>query len=438
MNSTPLFDGSPTRLFAWHGGREISRGAFLADIEAYAASLPERKYVLNRCADRYLFLVGFAAAIVRGQTTVCPPALTRQFIKHLQAAFPDLYSLSDHDQEDGLETVFIRHQAVEHEAGSIPAVNAQQTVLLAFTSGSTGTPAQHAKSWAALMRGVRQQSAMLGARASEQLGVVATVPPQHMYGLESSLLMPLQMGWAIHGGKPFFPQDIATALQQNSARNVLVTTPFHLRACVESRVKLPRLEFILSATAPLSPQLAAQAEQRFAVPVREIYGCTEAGSIASRRTAEGTLWRLHNGMSLAFASGQCFVNGAHSAEPTALHDSITVRDSNHFTLGGRVQDLVNIAGKRASLGDLNHTLTSIEGVCDGVFFMPDSPADSVTRLIAFVVAPGCSALDILDALRARLDPAFVPRRIYLVEALPRNDTGKLPVEQLYALLRQAA
>ena len=438
MNLTPLFDRSLTPLFAWHSGREISGGAFLADVAACAASLPERKYVLNRCADRYLFLVGFAAAIVRNQITLCPPALTRQFIEHLQLAFPDIYTLCDYHQPDGLLTVSVRHHAVEHDAVSIPVIDAQQTVLIAFTSGSTGIPAQHAKSWAALTLGVQRQSAMLGAHASEQLGVVATVPPQHMYGLESSLLMPLQMGWAIHGGKPFFPQDIATALQQNAARNVLVTTPFHLRACVESGVRLPRLEFILSATAPLSPQLAAQAEQLFAVPVREIYGCTEAGSIASRRNAEETLWRLHDGMSLSLSGGQWFVNGAHSAEPTALHDSITVLDSNHFALGGRVQDMVNIAGKRASLGDLNHTLTSIEGVRDGVFFMPDAPADSVTRLIAFVVAPGYSALDIMNALRVRLDPAFVPRRIYLVDALPRNDTGKLPVEQLYVLLRQAA
>lgn len=434
MSRIPLLSHAFAEPFAWHRGQKISRRAFLGDVYACAASLPKRKYVLNRCEDRYLFLVGFAAAMLRDQVTLCPPALTKQFIGHLRTEFSDMYCLTDDQAVDGLPTVTVGHHGIEHDEDLVPDIAAQQTVLIAFTSGSTGTPARHPKTWQALVRGVARQSAMFGIQTSRELGVVATVPAQHMYGLESSLIMPLQMGWAIHGGKPFFPYDIAVALQQNSARNVLVTTPFHLRTCVESRIALPQLEFILSATAPLSAQLAAQAEQQFLVPVREIYGCTETGSIASRRTVEGSTWQLHEGITLSFEDNRCFAHGAHSLEPTPLQDIISPQDQNRFMLKGRVQDLVNIAGKRASLADLNHTLVGIAGVRDGVFFMPEGPADSVTRLVAFVVAPGCAASDILDALRARLDPAFVPRRLFLVDALPRNDTGKLPVDRLNALV----
>lgn len=95
---------------------------------------------------------------------------------------------------------------------------------------------------------------------------------------------------------------------------------------------------------------------------------------------------------------------------------------------------MNIAGKRTSLGYLNHQLNDIEGVHDGVFFMPDESGEGVTRLTAFVVAPGVSRNDLIGALRARIDPAFLPRPLYLVDALPRNATGKLPRE---ALLRYA-
>jgi acyl-coenzyme A synthetase/AMP-(fatty) acid ligase len=99
--------------------------------------------------------------------------------------------------------------------------------------------------------------------------------------------------------------------------------------------------------------------------------------------------------------------------------------------------MVNIAGKRNSLGYLNHQLTSIAGVADGAFFLPDErEIDGVTRLTAFAVAPGLTAAQILAALRERLDPAFMPRPLHLVDMLPRQATGKLPREALQVLARR--
>ena len=99
------------------------------------------------------------------------------------------------------------------------------------------------------------------------------------------------------------------------------------------------------------------------------------------------------------------------------------------------QDLVNIGGHRGSLSDLNQKLNEIEGVQDGVFFLPDDMGTSVTRLIAFVVAPGKSAEYILSALRTVIDPVFLPRPLHLVPHLPRNETGKLTREALLGLMQ---
>jgi acyl-coenzyme A synthetase/AMP-(fatty) acid ligase len=57
----------------------------------------------------------------------------------------------------------------------------------------------------------------------------------------------------------------------------------------------------------------------------------------------------------------------------------------------------------------------------------------VTRLAAMVVAPTLDAAQIAHALRERIDPAFLPRPLLLVDALPRNQTGKLPQHELHAL-----
>ena len=123
----------------------------------------------------------------------------------------------------------------------------------------------------------------------------------------------------------------------------------------------------------------------------------------------------------------------------ALGDHIQVVDEQHFELGARLQDVVNIAGKRNSIAYLNHQLLSIPGVEDGAFFLPHEARDSptkVARLCAVVVAPGLDATVLLRRLRERIDPVFLPRPLRLVAELPRNSTGKLSAEVLRSLLEE--
>ena len=115
-------------------------------------------------------------------------------------------------------------------------------------------------------------------------------------------------------GRPFFPDDVRIALLETPERRVLVTTPVHLQACVKAGLRWPATALLISATAPLSLELAAQAEAAFDAPVLEIYGCTEAGSIASRRTLHGDRWRLYDGFALD--KGQ--LSGAHPVSYTHL------------------------------------------------------------------------------------------------------------------------
>ncbi len=107
-----------------------------------------------------------------------------------------------------------------------------------------------------------------------------------------------------------------------------------------------------------------------------------------------------------------------------------MRGRGRFLLHGRTADLVNIAGKRTSLAHLNYHLNSIEGVRDGAFVVPEQESEAVTRLAAYVVAPGLSSEALMNALRQRIDAAFLPRPLCIVEALPRSATGKLPRQSL--------
>jgi len=57
-------------------------------------------------------------------------------------------------------------------------------------------------------------------------------------------------------------------------------------------------------------------------------------------------------------------------------------------------------------------------------------------LTAVVVAPGLSEQQLLAALSERLDPVFLPRPLIKVDALPRNETGKVTREGLRALVNR--
>jgi acyl-coenzyme A synthetase/AMP-(fatty) acid ligase len=429
MSLIPLVrDFSAGSVFAWNEGQPISVEAFVRDALQVADRLPERRYVLNLCANRYRFAVGFSAALLRGQVSLLPPNDTPDTIDRLAAGYSDLYCLTDGPRRwPALESVSVPAPSAG-DAGTpvVPGIPAAQRAAILFTSGSTGEPMPYPKSWLSLTRSARAEIERL--RLAPGLAVLGTVPPQHSYGLESTVLMIMQGGLSMSAGRPFYPADIRAGLTQLPRPRALVTTPVHLRVLLDEADDLPRADLVLCATAPLAPQLAARAEARFAAPLHEIYGCTEAGQIATRRTVRSAEWRALRGLVLRRSDGRTWVRGGHVESEVPLADIIERRSTGRFLLHGRSSDLVNIAGKRTSLAHLNFHLNSIEGVLDGVFVAPQEDGDNVTRLAAYVVAPGLGAEAVMNALRQRIDPAFLPRPLSLVDFLPRNATGKLPRE----------
>jgi acyl-coenzyme A synthetase/AMP-(fatty) acid ligase len=250
--------------------------------------------------------------------------------------------------------------------------------------------------------------------------------------------MGMHGGLTLHSGRPFYPADIRAELAALPRPRGLVTTPIHLRVLLAEEAPLPALDLLLCATAPLSPQLAAAAEQRFGAALHEVYGFTEAGQVATRRTVYTPEWRCLDGLRLRQDELGTWVSGGHVQAEVPLNDVVELRGDETFLLLGRKADLVNVAGKRSSLANLNYHLNSIAGVRDGVFIVPEEDGDSPQRLTAFVVAPGLSTEEVMDALRRRIDPAFLPRPLCLVDALPRNDTGKLPRQALADLVTRVA
>lgn len=414
-------------------GRPISRLQFLADVAALADRLPTEDYVVNLCTDRYRFAVGFAAALCRRQISLMPPNDAPATLRSLADDYRGVYALIDEGQPPLPAFAYPEMINPPAQACDIPLIPADQPAVILFTSGSTGKPKPVAKSWGVLVRSALSAGSRLGLSEFRGGAIVGTVPHQHSYGFESLLLLALQFELGVVAERPFYPADIQAVLGAVPPPRILVTTPVHLRSLVALPQEMPKVDLIVSATAPLAVELAAQAEQCFEAPLVEIYGCTEAGQIATRRTVRERAWRCLEGVTLEPGPG-AWVAGTAVPEATQLQDSIECVGPDTFVLAGRSAELVDVAGKHTTLSYLNDQLLAVEGVTDGVFLIPDSDGRDVNRLAAVVVAPGLRADTILRALRERIDAAFLPRPLILVDALPRNSVGKVPREALLQLL----
>ncbi len=428
MTRYPLIrHGHLDAVIAYRGEQAISAREFLRDVMALAKLLPAHRHVVNLCRDRYRFAVGLAAALSREQVSLLPPNDLPAVLEQLAMDFVDLYWLVDGAAPAAfIPTLAYPERLTGDTPAAIPAFAGGQTAAFLFTSGSTGCPKPQKRSWGAMVRSALAAGDRLGVALLGGATITGTVPHQHSYGLESTVMLALQHGLALQSEHPFYPGDVCACLAAHPRPRILVTTPIHIRALLAEKADLPPADLVVSATAPLSAELAAEAEAHFGAPLKEIYGCSEAGQLAVRRTSRSLEWHALDGVTLRQDARGTWASGESVETETLLNDVIELTGLGRFLLHGRVADLVNIAGKRTSLAHLNHQLNSIAGVRDGVFVMPTEQANAVTRLSAYVVAPGITVDAILAALRQRIDAAFLPRPLILVDSLPRNAVGKLP------------
>ena len=317
------------------------------------------------------------------------------------------------------------------------------TAVLLYTSGSTGAPEPQPKTLLHLATG----ALVLGARLGKDIDgglpaiqrIVCSVPPQHMFGVESSVMLSLVHAIPVLDRRPLLPADVLEAFAV-SLPGAWIATPLHLRSLVQAGDPVPNCSVVIASTMPLPQAVAQQTEDLVDAPVLEIYGSTETGVLAMRRTARETQWRPVSGVKLESTGDATQAWGSHFASPVKLPDQVDIDASGRFTLLGRQADLIKIAGRRASLAGLNLLLQELPGLQDGVFYLP-ATGSPTERLCLIHSGPALDRAATEQWLRARLDPVFLPRTLIRVDRLPRSDNGKLPrqaLDQVFAVWQAAA
>ena len=407
-------------------------------------SLRDATAVCNLCTSRLSFLVTWLAALRSRALLVLPPSGGDADLASVLKSTPHPVIVADHSQpihqswRNSAERLIFPHvrQLSEEAAEDLawqPDWNS--TAILLYTSGSTRAPEPQSKTLLHLAIGAQ----VLGARVAREIAgglsavrrIVCSVPPQHMFGIEASVMLSLVHAIPVQEGRPLLPADVRQALGGSPA-TAWIATPLHLRGLVRSGDVLSNCNLVLASTMPLTQPLAQQAEDLIGAPVLEIYGSTETGVLAMRRSARQATWEPVGGVRVESVADGTLAYGSHFHSPMRVADHIEIGATGSFRLLDRSTDMVKIGGRRASLAGLNLLLQDLPGLEDGVLYLP-ATTNPTERLCLIYAGPTLNRAGVEQWLRARVDPAFLPRTFIRVDKLPRSESGKLPRQALDAL-----
>lgn len=433
----------PDSIVAWSADKETTAAELRAHVEGFAALLPKARpgdEILVICRDRYRFAVALLAAWHRGFAVALPPNPQLETIRSVRARPQVVSGIHDVDGvHRGIDLRDAKVVATARDAvGRTPFTlfsepASERHLATVYTSGSTGEHAACSKTAAQLLGEARALARAFplvdGAR------VVPMVPSHHIYGLLFGVLVPLVSGAAFHRRTPLHAGDVAAI----GPLDVLVSVPAHLRGLlIAKKGELPMVGRVFSSAAPLPKRVASQVRERFGWTVTEVFGSSETGGIGWRQSGGEGPWTPLPGVVVdADADGRLLLESPFLApdapRPYVSGDRVDVAPDGTFTHLGRADGVLKVGGVRVSLAEVERRLEAIDGVVDAGVLGVEVGGSRGHEIWTAVVAPGLERADIRSGLRRWLAPVAIPRRIKLVEALPRTESGKLRRKDLAEL-----
>jgi long-chain acyl-CoA synthetase len=339
---------------------------------------------------------------------------------------------------------------IDNEA---PHWSAKTPSLLKLTSGTTAEP-----------RAIRFRSEQLLAdcnqicetkEISEADLNFGVIPVSHSYGF-SNLLTPLiARGVPMVMSRDRTPRAVLDDLGRTNATVFPGMPVFYQAFCeMENVPSLPKLRLCISAGAPLPMTVAKKFRSRFGLAIHSFYGASECGGICYDRKGvsdiEGYVGTSMKGVELELiessaVASQVRVHGAAvgdgyfpESEDEKLRtgvfvpDDLLARHGDEFKIVGRVSDVINVAGKKVNPSEIEEVLLRFGGVRQAVAFGRPAAAGLRNEEVAACVVGNVNLkeADLLEACRKALSLWQVPKRIFIVDAIPANQRGKVSRREL--------
>ena len=325
--------------------------------------------------------------------------------------------------------------------------------LLKITSGTTAAP-----------RAIRFRSHQLLADCNQichTMGIsdadlnFGVIPISHSYGF-SNLLTPLiARGVPMVVSRDRTPRAILSDLARSNATVFPGMPVFYQAFCEMEHVPvLSKLRLCISAGAPLSRVVANKFQEKFNLSIHSFYGASECGGICYDREAtneeEGLVGRRMKDVEVELLDRGAPASQIQVRSPAVadgyfpepdekklgdgifVPDDLLARGESGFKIVGRISDVINVAGKKVNPAEVEAHLLRFDGVRQAIVF--GLPAGWGLRneevAACVVVSPQISESDLLRFCRAALSAWQVPKRIFVVDAIPMNERGKISRREL--------
>ena len=361
----------------------------------------------------------------------------------------------------------------ENNAGA-PCANdhpePDDVALILHTSGTTSRPKRVPLSHANLSTSARNVAETYQLTSADVS--LCVMPLFHVHGLVASTLATLSTGGSVVVPPKFNPLSFWPTVREHRVTWYSAVPTIHQVLLSRARGTRPsgseQLRFIRSCSAALAPQTMADLEERFGVPILEAYGMTEAahqmasnplppgarkaGSVGCGTAVEIAILDKTGEVLPQGETGEVSIKGANvfggyegNAEANAesfsngwfrTGDQGYLDDEGYLTLVGRLKELINRGGEKISPREIDEALLTHAAVAEAVCFgIPDRVYGE--EVAAAVVLKGdATEKGLIDHCRSSLSDFKCPKKIYIVEAIPRTATGKIQRRNVAAAITQ--
>jgi oxalate---CoA ligase len=390
--------------------------------------------------------LGIKAIIVqKDQQTPAPAAARSQNIPVIE-----LVPLSDR------AGIFDLQPAGSPAAGTPDFATSSDIAYIIMTSGTTAS--------AKIVLVSQKQSALSKQRACRASGITAAdralhiIPYYHGMGVGAPLLTPLIAGGTVICTREFIPPDFPDLLRTYRPTYYTAGPALHAGILRELRKRPPgevqnnSLRYIRTSSGFLPEHIRQELESVLRAPVIDAYGMSEAGSIATNiPPKKGSVGIPYiesvqvidpDGQPLGVnipgeivIRGETVFSGYENAPEESKAAFIDgwfrtgdlgyLDDDGYLFLTGRKTELINKGGEKISPEEVDTVLRSHPGVKEAMSFRIEDPV--LGEDIAAMVVPAdalVSEAELRRYLLDRLIPFKVPRRIYVVQEIPKTAIGK--------------
>ncbi len=331
--------------------------------------------------------------------------------------------------------------------------------LVLHTSGTTSRPKR------VPLRNYNLSASVANIIATYELGPedvsLCIMPLFHVHGLVASALATFGSGGTLVVPDRFSPLGFWPLMQATRPTWFTASPTPHQLVLARLQEDRPRgterLRFVRSCSSALAPAQMALMEQRLGVPVLEAYGMTEAshqmssnplppaprfpGSVGPGTGVEIAIFD-DAGASLSHGiPGEVVIRGPNvmrgyennpQANASAFVDGWfrtgdlgTLDDAGYLRLISRIKELINRGGEKIAPREIDEVLESHPAVKEAVAFGVPHPTWGEEVAAAVVLRAPATEKELLAYCRERLADFKVPKRLHIVDSIPRTATGKV-------------